>query len=68
MTRADPFEGAELDVSGFKPTAKTTPPRPEVIRQVSEAQNFPRRHQLGRCGADAPAATCRSTSKPPERR
>jgi hypothetical protein len=24
MTRADPFEVAELDVSSFKPTAKTT--------------------------------------------
>jgi hypothetical protein len=43
VSGADPFEGTELDVSGFRPTAKTTPLRPDAIRQVSEAQNFPSR-------------------------
>jgi hypothetical protein len=40
--RADPFA---LDVSGFTPADNVSTPRarPEVIRQVSEAHNFPSR-------------------------
>lgn len=58
--RADPFAG-EFDVSSFKPTAPKKPAAaPEVIRKVSEEQNFPsrapvkkpvrqqRRHRTGR--------------------
>jgi hypothetical protein len=41
--RADPFEVADLDVSGFQPAPKHPPVRPDVIRQISEAQNFPSR-------------------------
>lgn len=58
--RADPFAG-DFDVSGFKPAAPKKPAAgPEVIRKVSEEQNFPsrapvrkaarpqRRHRTGR--------------------
>ena len=53
--RADPF--GDLDLSGFAPSAPVKPKvRAEVIRQVSEANNFPsrrapkqqRRHRTGR--------------------
>jgi len=41
--RADPF-AADLDLSDFKPTAVKKPkPEAAVIREVSEANNFPSR-------------------------
>jgi len=41
--RVDPF-GGDLDLSDFKPAAPKKPKvEPEVIRQVSEANNFPSR-------------------------
>jgi hypothetical protein len=44
MTRADPFELAALDVSGFAPAARSTMPvAPAIVRQVSEGAGFPSR-------------------------
>lgn len=41
--RADPFAG-DLDLSDFKPATPKRPKiEPEVVRQVSEANNFPSR-------------------------
>lgn len=41
--RVDPF-GGELDLSDFKPAAPKKPPvEAKVIREVSEANNFPSR-------------------------
>ena len=42
--RADPFAGSEFDLSGFAPApAKKPAAAREVIRKVSEEQNFPSR-------------------------
>ncbi len=41
--RADPFTG-DIDISGFSPTIPKKPPvQKEVIREVSEQNNFPSR-------------------------
>jgi hypothetical protein len=41
--RVDPFEG-KLDLSDFRPTAPRTPrAEPAIIREVSEANDFPSR-------------------------
>lgn len=42
--RADPFAGSDFDVSGFTPAPPKKPAAArEVIRKVSEEQNFPSR-------------------------
>ncbi len=45
--RADPFD---LDLSSFKPAPTKLQARPEAIRQVSEANNFPSRVRRRRTG------------------
>jgi len=57
--RADPFAG-DLDLSDFKPTA-TKKPKVEaaIIREVSEANNFPSRAAAKPAAVQEPAPTQR---------
>jgi len=42
--RVDPFADAAIDLKDFKPTAPKRPKvEPKIIREVSEANNFPSR-------------------------